>query len=86
MNINNLPVIIKKRPEPIKSESLWWAHSDSNQEPSGYEPLALPLSYGPLMTRNILSYSQRICKYFLLILPKTLKKMAPRPGLEPGTL
>jgi hypothetical protein len=25
-----------------------WAHLDSNQEPSGYEPRALPLSYRPL--------------------------------------
>ena len=25
----------------------WWAHPDSNQEPAGYEPDALPLSYGP---------------------------------------
>src|SRR5215470_3269902 len=25
----------------------WWAHLDSNQEPTGYEPAALPLSYGP---------------------------------------
>lgn len=24
-----------------------WAHPDSNQEPAGYEPDALPLSYGP---------------------------------------
>jgi prefoldin subunit 5 len=27
--------------------SAWWAHPDSNQEPAGYEPDALPLSYGP---------------------------------------
>src|SRR2546422_940649 len=26
----------------------WWAHLDSNQEPTGYEPAALPLSYGPV--------------------------------------
>ena len=25
----------------------WWAHPDSNQGPTGYEPAALPLSYGP---------------------------------------
>ena len=24
-----------------------WAHLDSNQGPTGYEPAALPLSYGP---------------------------------------
>ncbi len=27
--------------------SIWWAHPDSNQGPTGYEPAALPLSYGP---------------------------------------
>ncbi len=26
---------------------IWWAHPDSNQGPTGYEPVALPLSYGP---------------------------------------
>ncbi len=26
----------------------WWAQPDSNQRPTGYEPAALPLSYGPL--------------------------------------
>lgn len=25
----------------------WWARQDSNLEPTGYEPVALPLSYGP---------------------------------------
>src|SRR5438128_5793763 len=25
----------------------WWAHLDSNQDLTGYEPAALPLSYGP---------------------------------------
>src|SRR5205085_11290094 len=25
----------------------WWAHLDSNQDLTGYEPGALPLSYGP---------------------------------------
>ena|GEM_PF-2996589 len=25
----------------------WWARQDSNLEPIGYEPTALPLSYGP---------------------------------------
>ena len=30
--------------------STWWARPDSNQRPIGYEPTALPLSYGPAMT------------------------------------
>ena len=30
-----------------------WARKDSNLEPSGYEPPALPLSYGP---RRLLSH------------------------------
>ena len=25
----------------------WWARMGSNQRPTGYEPVALPLSYGP---------------------------------------
>src|SRR3990172_5131692 len=25
----------------------WWPRQDSNLEPTGYEPVALPLSYGP---------------------------------------
>ena len=25
----------------------WWAREDSNLQPTGYEPVALPLSYGP---------------------------------------
>ena len=25
----------------------WWAHPGSNQDLTGYEPAALPLSYGP---------------------------------------
>ncbi len=27
--------------------TYWWAHRDSNPGPTGYEPAALPLSYGP---------------------------------------
>ncbi len=27
--------------------TAWWARLDSNQRPIGYEPTALPLSYGP---------------------------------------
>ena len=30
-----------------KGRVEWWAHPDSNQGPAGYEPAALPLSYGP---------------------------------------
>ncbi len=30
----------------LRTLSLW-AHLDSNQGPTGYEPAALPLSYGP---------------------------------------
>ena len=29
----------------------WWARLDSNQQPTGYEPGALPLSYGPAATQ-----------------------------------
>ena len=32
-----------------------WARLDSNQRPIGYEPTALPLSYGPLFTISIFS-------------------------------
>ena len=34
-----------------------WAHSDSNQGPNGYEPSALPLSYGP--AQEIVAQLQR---------------------------
>ena len=27
--------------------AMWWARQDSNLQPTGYEPGALPLSYGP---------------------------------------
>jgi|CZCB01.1.fsa_nt_gi hypothetical protein len=30
-------------------EKDWWAHLGSNQGPTGYEPVALPLSYRPRM-------------------------------------
>ena len=29
---------------PLRSGRHWWAASDSNREPVGYEPIALPLS------------------------------------------
>ncbi len=31
----------------VQPFTYWWAHPDSNQGPTGYEPAALPLSYGP---------------------------------------
>ena len=31
-----------------KASEGWWAHQDSNLERAGYEPAALPLSYGPM--------------------------------------
>ena len=34
-----------------------WARQDSNLRPSGYEPRALPLSYGPEMGRKIITWS-----------------------------
>ena len=30
-----------------------WARSDSNQRPNGYEPSALPLSYGPMLKHRV---------------------------------
>jgi hypothetical protein len=35
------------RSSSIGSCREWWARQDSNLEPTGYEPDALPLSYGP---------------------------------------
>ena len=29
---------------------VWWARQESNLQPTGYEPGALPLSYGPATT------------------------------------
>ena len=35
-------------PAELQSHILkWWAHLGSNQGPTGYEPVALPLSYRP---------------------------------------
>jgi hypothetical protein len=34
-------------PPSAASVIIWWAHQDSNLGPIGYEPTALPLSYGP---------------------------------------
>ena len=35
---------------------VWWARLDSNQQPTGYEPGALPLSYGPAGTQFITAF------------------------------
>ena len=32
---------------PPKDKEKWWARLGSNQLPDGYEPSALPVSYGP---------------------------------------
>ena len=32
---------------------MWWAHLGSNQGPTGYEPVALPLSYEPKMAPRV---------------------------------
>ena len=34
------------------SSPAWWAHPDSNQGPTGYEQVALPLSYWPADPQN----------------------------------
>ncbi len=34
----------------------WWAREDSNLRPIGYEPTALPLSYGPACLEGTSSY------------------------------
>ena len=34
-------------PSFADSEFGWWARQDSNLRPTGYEPVALPLSYRP---------------------------------------
>jgi hypothetical protein len=35
-------------------EKYLWARQDSNLRPSGYEPRALPLSYGPGLSKYLL--------------------------------
>ena len=37
----------KKTTSHLWDGLLWWAHLDLNQGPTGYEPVALPLSYRP---------------------------------------
>jgi hypothetical protein len=41
--LNNPPVNFAG----IKKDKNEWARQDSNLRPNGYEPSALPLSYGP---------------------------------------
>ena len=40
---------------------VWWAHQDSNLGRTGYEPVALPLSYGPHIGR-LLTPSQLLSR------------------------
>ncbi len=35
-----------------------WARQDSNLRPSGYEPRALPLSYGPGWAKKIITWKR----------------------------
>ncbi len=51
------------RPFPLLNLNTWWAHQDLNLEPPGYEPAALPLSYGPSSEKQ----PTRILGYFILI-------------------
>ncbi len=46
----------KLYPDHRSVGSLWWAQQGSNLRPTGYEPGALPLSYGPLKHNIILAY------------------------------
>src|SRR5262249_21077113 len=44
----------------------WWAHPGSNQDLTGYEPAALPLSYGPSTRRvSIINHDSRKLRSFL---------------------
>ena len=36
-------------PPRLHAVKAWWARQDSNLRPTGYEPGALPLSYGPVV-------------------------------------
>ena len=38
----------------IQFIQVWWAHLGSNQGPTGYEPVALPLSYRPKLAYKII--------------------------------
>src|SRR5262252_3332140 len=70
-----------------KACEIWWAHLDSNQGPTGYEPVALTkLSYGPgidtvssveLRVSGLLSLSRENPKPGTLSFHKTLETLAP---------
>lgn len=50
-------------------ECIWWAHLGSNQGPTGYEPVALPLSYRPMrliILIIILNFSVYRQGYFII--------------------
>ncbi len=40
-----------------------WARMDLNHRPSGYEPRALPLSYGPDEGKKIISYQTYLQRF-----------------------
>ena len=61
----------EKRTYAINVSALvsWWAQLGSNQRPTGYEPVALPLSYRPIVPcvvsmvdSNILNKFGRVVK------------------------
>src|SRR5258708_27397646 len=54
-----------------------WAHLDSNQDRSGYEPGALPLSYGPAV-KEVSSLE----KAPQLLGPRRVAQLAERLGLD----
>ena len=42
------PMVMARSPGGLTTDNrVWWARLGSNQRPIGYEPTALPLSYGP---------------------------------------
>ena len=41
-------------PQAVRILAFWWAHLGSNQGPTGYEPVALPLSYRPKLAYKII--------------------------------
>jgi hypothetical protein len=56
---------------PKTFRTSWWAHLGSNQGPAGYEPVALPLSYGPLVLYNFkIQFFVPCVKDSALILPR----------------
>ena len=64
-----------------------WARKDSNLRPSGYEPPALPLSYGPLKER--VNYTTEDIGFSWAALParnNRPEKNEPCYGVPPGSL